>query len=170
LHALSSSCTRFRFAALLFCAGAVLPFISGCHRSPSADVVARFFVVSAISAPTSGTMQGFAVLGIDMDDEGWDAVKPFVSDVGINYRIVVGNDSTADKFGGIEALPTTFLIDRDGKIADVHVGLTSKGDFENAIEQLLQTPAHGGGIMEGRLFPVGASGRMPVPAELVGAR
>jgi peptidyl-prolyl cis-trans isomerase SurA len=40
LHALSSSCTRFRFAAVLFCAGAVLPFISGCHRSPSADVVA----------------------------------------------------------------------------------------------------------------------------------
>jgi cytochrome c biogenesis protein CcmG/thiol:disulfide interchange protein DsbE len=94
--------------------------------------------------------QGFSVLGIDMDDEGWDAVKPFVSDVGINYRIVVGNDATADKFGGIEALPTTFLIDRQGRIADVHVGLTSKSEFENAIEQLLQAPAHGGGIIEGR--------------------
>jgi peroxiredoxin len=73
--------------------------------------------------------QGFSVLGVDMDDEGWDAVKPFVNDVGINYRIVVGNDSTADMYGGIEALPTTFLIDRDGKIADVHVGLTSKSEI-----------------------------------------
>jgi hypothetical protein len=90
--------------------------------------------------------------------------------VGINYRIVVGNDSTAEKFGGIEALPTTFLIDRDGKIADVHVGLTSKGEFENAIEQLLQTPAHGGGIMEGTARPAGNSGRLSQLAELVGAR
>ena len=38
--ALSTSCTRFRFAALLLCGGAFLSFISGCHRSPSADVVA----------------------------------------------------------------------------------------------------------------------------------
>jgi len=104
--------------------------------------------------------QGFSELGVDMDEEGWDAVKPFVNDVGINYRIVVGNDATADMFGGIEALPTTFLIDRDGKIAAVHVGLTSKGDFENAIDQLLQKPAHAAG---------GAS-RVSLPAELVGAR
>ncbi len=111
--------------------------------------------------------QGFSVLGIDMDDEGWDAVKPFVSDVGINYRIVVGNDATADKFGGIEALPTTFLIDRQGRIADVHVGLTSKSEFENAIEQLLQAPAHGGGIIEGRA-PAGDA--VPLSAGLMGAR
>ncbi len=112
--------------------------------------------------------QGFSVLGIDMDDEGWDAVKPFVSDVGINYRIVVGNDATADKFGGIEALPTTFLIDRQGRIADVHVGLTSKSEFENAIEQLLQAPAHGGGIIEGRARPAGDA--VPLSAGLMGAR
>jgi len=104
--------------------------------------------------------QGFSVLGVSMDDDGWDAVKPFVNDVGINYRIMVGNDATADMFGGIEALPTTFLIDRDGKIAAVHVGLTSKSDFENAIEQLLQTPAHS----------TGGAGRVSLPAELVGAR
>ncbi len=114
--------------------------------------------------------RGFAVLGVDMDDEGWDAVKPFVNDVGINYRIVVGNDSTADKFGGIEALPTTFLIDRDGKIADVHVGLTSKSEFENAIEQLLQAPAHGGGIIEGNGHPADGDGGVSLAAARVGAR
>ena len=102
--------------------------------------------------------KGFSVLGVSMDDEGWDAVKPFVADVGINYRVMVGNDSTAEKYDGIEALPTTFLIDRDGKIAAVHVGLTSKSEIENAIEQLLQKPASGG------------SGRVSLPAELVGAR
>jgi peroxiredoxin len=86
--------------------------------------------------------KGFSVLGVSMDDDGWDAVKPFVNDLAINYRVMVGNDSTAEMYGGIEALPTTFLIDRDGKIASVHVGLTSKSEIEDDIEQLLQTPAH----------------------------
>jgi len=103
--------------------------------------------------------QGFSVLGVSMDDDGWDAVKPFINDLAINYRVVVGNDATADKFGGIEALPTTFLIDRDGNIASVHVGLTSKSEIEDDIEQLLQTPAH----------PSGGS-HISLPAELVGTR
>jgi len=104
--------------------------------------------------------QGFSVLGVSMDDDGWDAVKPFITELAINYRVMVGDDSTAEMYGGIEALPTTFLIDRDGKIAAVHVGLTSKGEMENGIEQLLQTPAHGGN----------GSGRVSLPAALLGAK
>jgi cytochrome c biogenesis protein CcmG/thiol:disulfide interchange protein DsbE len=64
-------------------------------------------------------------------------VKPFVSEVGINYRIVVGDDTTAQLYGGVDALPTTFVIDREGKIAAVHVGLTSKGEIEHGIEEVL---------------------------------
>jgi len=87
--------------------------------------------------------RGFEVLGVAMDDEGWEAVKPFLSDLGVNYRVVIGNDSTAQAYGGVDALPTTFLIDREGKIAAVHVGLASKRDFEDGIEQLLQVSASG---------------------------
>ncbi len=85
--------------------------------------------------------QGFAVLGVSMDEDGWAAVKPFVQELGINYRVVIGNDRTAESYGGIEGLPTTFLIDRDGKIAAVHVGVAGKQDFEDGIEKLLQAPA-----------------------------
>jgi peroxiredoxin len=85
--------------------------------------------------------RGFSVLGISMDEEGWDAVKPFVADLAVNYRIVLGNDDIAEEYGGVEALPTTFLIDREGKIAAMHVGLASKSDFQNGIEQLLHPPA-----------------------------
>jgi cytochrome c biogenesis protein CcmG/thiol:disulfide interchange protein DsbE len=85
--------------------------------------------------------QGFAVIGIAMDDEGWQAVKPFAEKMKMNYRVVLGNDQTADLYGGIEALPTTILIDRDGKIAGTHVGLAGKQDFQDAIEKLLETPA-----------------------------
>jgi len=84
--------------------------------------------------------KGFEVLGVAMDDEGWEVVKPFLTDLGVNYRVVIGNDGTADMYGGVDALPTTFLIDRSGKIAAVHVGLASKKDFEDGIQELLQAP------------------------------
>ncbi len=96
--------------------------------------------------------KGFEVLGIAMDDEGWEAVKPFLSDLGVNYRVVIGSDSTAEMYGGVDALPTTFLIDRTGKIAAVHVGLTSKKDFEDGVQELLKAPA------------TTADNRAPVPA------
>jgi peroxiredoxin len=85
--------------------------------------------------------RGFEVLGVAMDDEGWEVVKPFLSNLSVNYRVIMGNDATASLYGGVDALPTTFLIDRTGKIAAVHIGLTSKKDFEDGIEQLLQPSA-----------------------------
>ncbi len=85
--------------------------------------------------------RGFEVLGVAMDDEGWEAVKPFLADLGVNYRVMVGDDITAQMYGGVDALPTTFLIDKTGKIAAVHVGLASRRDFEDGVEQLLQAPA-----------------------------
>ena len=84
--------------------------------------------------------KGFEVLGVAMDDDGWEAVKPFLQELSVNYRIVMGNDATAQAYGGVDALPTTFLIDRAGRIAAVHVGLASKRDFEDGIQELLETP------------------------------
>jgi cytochrome c biogenesis protein CcmG/thiol:disulfide interchange protein DsbE len=87
--------------------------------------------------------RGFSVLGVSMDDEGWEVVKPFLQDLGVNYRVVIGNDMTAQAYGGVDALPTAFLIDREGRIAAVHVGLAGRKDFEDGIEKLLQAPAGG---------------------------
>ena len=81
--------------------------------------------------------KGFAVLGVAEDDEGWEVVKPFIKDYKVNYRVVIGDDKTNDQYGGIEALPTTYLIDRNGRIAATHVGLTPRKEFEDAIDQLL---------------------------------
>jgi cytochrome c biogenesis protein CcmG/thiol:disulfide interchange protein DsbE len=81
--------------------------------------------------------RGFAVIGVSMDEEGWDIVRPYLQARKINYRIVLGNDQMAQSYGGVESLPTTFLVDRDGKIAATHVGLVSKSDYKNEIVQLL---------------------------------
>ena len=101
--------------------------------------------------------RGFSVLGVSMDDEGWEVVKPFLADLGVNYRVVIGNDATAQIYGGVDALPTTFLIDRNGRIAAIHIGLASKKAFEDGIQQLLQDPV---GIIEDKA----ASGGLALPA------
>jgi peroxiredoxin len=88
--------------------------------------------------------RGFEVVGVSMDDDGWKVINPFVAAKKINYRVLLGNDQTADLYGSIEALPTTFVIDREGKIASVHVGLSGKNEFEAAIEKLLDAPGAGG--------------------------
>ena len=46
--------------------------------------------------------------------KGWQVVKPFAAEVGINYRLVIGDDTTAQLYGGVDALPTAFVIDREG--------------------------------------------------------
>jgi cytochrome c biogenesis protein CcmG/thiol:disulfide interchange protein DsbE len=82
--------------------------------------------------------QGFAVLGVSMDEEGWPAVKPFVAERKINYRILLGNDSMAQLYGGLDSLPTSYIIDRDGKVAfPPHIGLISKNEYINEIQCLL---------------------------------
>ena len=82
--------------------------------------------------------KGFAVLGVSMDDEGWTVVKPYLQQMKINSRVVLGNDKVGDQYGGVDSLPTTLLIDRQGRIAATHVGLSGgKEDFQNDIVHLL---------------------------------
>jgi peroxiredoxin len=81
--------------------------------------------------------QGFAVLGVSMDEDGWGAVKPFVAERKMNYRVLMGNDTLAQFYGGLDSLPTSFMIDKDGKVASTHIGLISKNEYVNEIQCLL---------------------------------
>jgi len=90
--------------------------------------------------------KGFTVLGVGMDDEGANVVQPWVQtttfDVNgqptlMDYPIVIGDDDVADKFGGLWAYPTSFLVTRDGKIAKKYIGLINKEDLEKQIQTLL---------------------------------
>jgi peroxiredoxin len=85
--------------------------------------------------------QGFAVVGVSMDEDGWTAIKPYAQNMKMNYRILLGNDDVSTAYGGLDSLPTTLLIDRQGRIASVHVGVTmGKEEFKDAIVQLLNAP------------------------------
>ena len=82
--------------------------------------------------------KGLEVLGVSMDEEGWAAVKPYIAEHKINYRILLGDDTVAQLYGGLDALPTTFMIDREGKFAFTpHVGLIGKNEYVSEIQTLL---------------------------------
>ncbi len=90
--------------------------------------------------------RGFTILGVSMDEDGKKAVLPFLDaerfDVeghqeAINYPILLGNDSIADKFGGVIGLPTSMLFTRDGKKIKTIVGLVNHDEIAKAIENLL---------------------------------
>jgi len=90
--------------------------------------------------------RGFTILGVSMDEEGKKVINPFLEkerfDVdgqkeAMNYPILVGNDSIADKFGSLMGLPTSMLFTRDGKKVKTIVGLVNHDDIAKAIEGLL---------------------------------
>jgi cytochrome c biogenesis protein CcmG/thiol:disulfide interchange protein DsbE len=78
-----------------------------------------------------------AVVGVSLDEGGWGVLKPFLAQHPIPYRIVLGNDATAQKFG-IQSMPDTFLIDRHGKVAAAYLGgLVDKTNAEANLTALL---------------------------------
>jgi len=81
--------------------------------------------------------QGLTVVGISVDEAGAAPVNAFVQRTGINYPVVLADERVQQAFGGIEAIPTIFIIDRQGRLAAKHVGLTGEGDLEGEIKPLL---------------------------------
>jgi peroxiredoxin len=79
----------------------------------------------------------FAVLGVSFDDDGWKSVRPYIAAHKINYRIMIGTEKMSQLYGGVDSLPTTFIVDRQGRIAAQHVGLVDKSDYQNEILKLL---------------------------------
>src|ERR1700744_368923 len=64
--------------------------------------------------------RNFTVVGISMDDDGWTSVKPYVQKRKINYPVFIGSEEVSTKYGGVDSLPTTFVIDQAGRIASIH--------------------------------------------------
>lgn len=81
--------------------------------------------------------RGLTSIGVAMDEEGWQKVKPYLDAHPINYPIVLGNPSLVKPYQ-ITNMPVTLLIDRKGKIADAHVGMVIKDTWEKEISTLLK--------------------------------
>ena len=79
------------------------------------------------------------IIGISLDSEKTlKDVPGFIKSYGINYPIVYGDDKVVAAYGGIEGIPTAFVVDKKGNVVDKHVGLVSKDTYVNKIKELLK--------------------------------
>jgi len=87
---------------------------------------------------------GLVIIGISKDDESSDRaamVRKFMAEKGMNYTVVFSTDEVDAAFGGIDAIPTTFIVDRDGNLRNRKVGAEATADYEKQILAVLKPGA-----------------------------
>ena len=80
------------------------------------------------------------IIGMDVDDDDAEQLRAFVKDQGINYPVATTSVPVRLAYGGIGALPTMFVINRDGKVVQKHVGLFNPALYEIEARALLDLP------------------------------
>ncbi len=81
--------------------------------------------------------EGLQIIGVADDESGEKSISAFAQKMGINYPILLGTDQVADQYGGLDGLPTSFFIDRSGKVVDVLIGIDSESRLEDSIKKSL---------------------------------
>jgi peroxiredoxin len=81
---------------------------------------------------------GLVIIGVSVDRQGPGVVKKFIADMHVDYQIVMADDDIPTAFGGMDAIPTTFIIDRAGNIRDRKVGQVPTADYEQTVLQYLK--------------------------------
>jgi len=77
------------------------------------------------------------ILGLVVDDDDQDAIKGFAEKFSINYPVAVATNEIRLQYGGIAALPTSFVLDAEGRIVQKHEGLRDPVLYETEIRSLL---------------------------------
>jgi peroxiredoxin len=96
-----------------------------------------------VALRTQYAPQGFEILGVNADEPGTPHAKvaKFGQEQGLNYPLLMGDDSMERKYGGVEFLPTSFFVGRDGKVTAETAGLVSKDEIEASIKKALAAGA-----------------------------
>lgn len=83
--------------------------------------------------------QGFEILGVSEDDASVSRaqIAKFGQQQSINYPLLIGDDSVSHKYGGVEFLPTSYYVGRDGRVVAESAGLVSKDQVEANIKKAL---------------------------------
>lgn len=84
---------------------------------------------------------GLVIVGASLDQAGPSVVKAFADRTGVNYTLVMADEAVVNAFGGVEAIPTTFLIDRHGQIRDRKVGAEESSEYEKKVVAVLSEKA-----------------------------
>ena len=82
------------------------------------------------------------VIGISEDEAGVDVVKRFAAEHRINYPVAMMTPEIEKLFPGISALPTSFIVDRESRIVQKHVGMLSARTTEYETRHLAGLPVN----------------------------
>jgi len=82
---------------------------------------------------------GFVVIGIATDETGEAGVRAFVAERGVTYPIAMATPAVVRAFGGYRGLPTSILIDRDGRIRYRITGYYVEPALRAAVTRLLES-------------------------------
>ena len=82
----------------------------------------------------------FQILSLIVDDDDAAAIKTVVAKYGINYPVALAPNDIRIQYGGIAALPTSFLLDTEGRIVQKHEGLHNPMLYELEVRSLLGLP------------------------------
>ncbi len=80
------------------------------------------------------------IIGLMVDEDDAGVVKQVVARTGINYPVAMTSPETRIKYGGITALPTSFVLDTQGRVVQKHEGLRNPALYEMEIRALLGLP------------------------------
>jgi thiol-disulfide isomerase/thioredoxin len=76
------------------------------------------------------------IIGISQDSAPPSVVQQFAAARGMNYPTVMSTPEIEKLFPGVYALPTTFLIDREGRLAKKHIGMLNASLIETETRAL----------------------------------
>ncbi len=79
----------------------------------------------------------FVIVGLSLDRRPVDEVKAFVAKHGINYPVAIAGFSEVEAFGNFQAIPTTFVIDREGRLRFRKSGVAHIDELEALVKPLL---------------------------------
>ena len=83
--------------------------------------------------------QGFRVLGMSADEGDPEAVVAFVKELGVSYPVTMGPQPALGLLGlQVLGLPTSFLLDREGRVVRKVEGVFDEEDLRKAVEELVR--------------------------------
>lgn len=77
------------------------------------------------------------IIALATQEDDADQVRRFVLGSGINYRVAMAPDAVVQEYGGIAALPTSFVIDAQGRVVQKHIGLNDPSLYERELKAML---------------------------------
>ena len=92
----------------------------------------------ALSKELASQNVKFLGVAIDRTPDAVELIRSFVSDHGLPYQNLVSNDDMDDAFGNPRAVPTSYIVDADGNIVQIIVGIRTKDFYRQAITSLLK--------------------------------